>query len=54
VLRRQGRELDVLADGNVTDIIERLRAHAPEAVTTEALSLEEVFLSTLQPGGAAG
>jgi ABC-2 type transport system ATP-binding protein len=53
VLRRRGRELDVLADGNLTEIIERLRAHAPEAVTTEALSLEEIFVSTLQPGGAA-
>ncbi len=53
VLRRQGRELDILADGNITEIIERLRAHAPETVTTEALSLEEIFVSTLQPGGAA-
>ncbi len=53
VLRRQGRELDVLADGNTTEVIERLRAHAPETVTTESLSLEEIFVSTLKPGGAA-
>jgi ABC-2 type transport system ATP-binding protein len=52
VLRRQGRELDVLADGNLTEVIERLRVHAPETVTTEALSLEEIFVSTLQPRSA--
>jgi ABC-type multidrug transport system ATPase subunit len=52
VLRRQGRELDILADGNTTEVIERLRAHAPETVTTEALSLEEIFVSTLQPRSA--
>jgi ABC-2 type transport system ATP-binding protein len=53
VLRRQGRELEILADGNTTEVIEGLRAHAPETVTTEALSLEEIFVSTLHPGGAA-
>ena len=53
VLRRRGRELDVLADGNSAEVIERLRAHAPETVTTEALSLEEIFVSTLQPRSAA-
>jgi ABC-2 type transport system ATP-binding protein len=53
VLRRQGRELDILADGNATEVIARLRAHAPETVTAEALSLEEIFVSTLQPRSAA-
>jgi ABC-2 type transport system ATP-binding protein len=53
VLRRTGRELDILADGNSSEVIERLRAHAPETVTTESLSLEEIFVSTLQPRGAA-
>jgi ABC-2 type transport system ATP-binding protein len=52
VLRRQGRELDILADGNCTEVIERLRVHAPETVTTEALSLEEIFVSTLQSRSA--
>jgi hypothetical protein len=30
----------------------RLRAGALESVTTESLSLEEIFVATLQPGGA--
>ena len=53
VLARRGREVELLADGNVDDVIARLRAHAPDAVTTEALSLEEIFVSTLQPQAAA-
>ncbi|MBA2305424.1 MAG: ABC transporter ATP-binding protein [Acidobacteria bacterium] len=48
VLRRNGRELEILADGNGAEVIERLRAHGPEAVTVEGLSLEEIFVSTLQ------
>jgi ABC-type multidrug transport system ATPase subunit len=48
VSRRRGRELEIVTSGNTADIIERLRVHAPEALTTEALSLEEVFVSVLQ------
>jgi len=29
--------------------MERIRARAPESVTTESLSLEEIFVTTLQP-----
>ena len=53
VRMRGDREVEILADGNVDDVIARLRAHAPEAVTTESLSLEEIFVSTLQPQAAA-
>jgi ABC-2 type transport system ATP-binding protein len=52
VVTRRGREIEVLADGNLADVLGRLRAHAPESLTTEALSLEEIFVSTLQPHGA--
>ena len=31
--------------------MDRLRARSPEALTTEALSLEEIFVATLQPAG---
>ncbi len=48
VSRRRGRELEIVASGNTADILDRLRAHAPEALTTEALSLEEVFVSVLK------
>jgi ABC-2 type transport system ATP-binding protein len=51
VLRQRGRELEILADGNSGDLLDRLRARAPEAITTEALTLEEIFVSTLQPQG---
>ena len=53
VLRRQGREVEVLVNGNSKDVVERLKARAPESLTTEALSLEEIFVATLQPQGAA-
>ncbi len=47
-LRTQGREIEVIANGNSAEILDRLRAHAPETVRVEALTLEEVFVSTLQ------
>ena len=43
-VRRDGRELEVLVDGNFDRLLERLRAHTPESVRTESLSLEEIFL----------
>ena len=46
---RRGRDLEVLVNGNATDVIDRLRARSPETITTEALTLEEIFVSTLQP-----
>ena len=53
VLRRAGRELEVIADGNSTQLIERLKAHSPELVRTEALSLEDIFVTTVRQAGAA-
>jgi len=49
LLRRQGREVEVLVQGNAASVIERLRTWSPEALTTEALTLEEIFIATLQP-----
>jgi len=43
-VRRDGRELELLVDGNFDRLLERLRAHTPESVRTESLSLEEIFL----------
>jgi len=52
VLRR-GRDLEVLVNGNASEVIDRLRARSPETISTEALTLEEIFVATLQPQGAA-
>jgi ABC-2 type transport system ATP-binding protein len=50
VLRRRGRELEIMAaGGTAAAVLDRLRAHAPESMTAEALTLEEIFVSTLQP-----
>jgi ABC-2 type transport system ATP-binding protein len=51
VLRRQSREIEVLVNGNAAEVLDRLRAHSPETLTMEALSLEEIFVATLQPQG---
>ena len=48
VLKR-GRDVEVLVNGNADDVIDRLRARSPETITTESLTLEEIFVSTLQP-----
>jgi ABC-2 type transport system ATP-binding protein len=53
VVRQQGREIEVVVDGFACDAanaIARLTAHSPEDVSTEALSLEEIFVATLQAG----
>jgi ABC-2 type transport system ATP-binding protein len=49
VLRQRGREYEVLVNGNSADVLARLKARSPETLTTEALSLEEIFVATLQP-----
>jgi ABC-2 type transport system ATP-binding protein len=51
VLRRQGREIEVVVNGNSSEVLERLRARSPETLTAESLSLEEIFVTTLQPAG---
>jgi ABC-2 type transport system ATP-binding protein len=46
--RREGRELEIIANGAGPEIIEQLRALSPESLTTEGLTLEEVFVATLK------
>jgi ABC-2 type transport system ATP-binding protein len=43
-VRRDGRELELLVNGNCDRLLEGLRSHRPESVHTESLSLEEIFL----------
>jgi ABC-2 type transport system ATP-binding protein len=47
-VRRDGRELELIANGAGAELLERLRQHNPEALTTESLTLEEIFVATLQ------
>ena len=53
VLRRHGKELEIVVNGNATEVLQALRAKAPEALTVESLTLEEIFVATLQPLAAA-
>jgi len=53
VTRRHGRDIDVVVSDGGADVLARLKARSPEALTVEALSLEEIFVATLQPNGAA-
>ena len=49
VLRQEGRDVEVLVNGNAAAVMDRLRARSPETMTAEALTLEDIFVSTLQP-----
>jgi len=47
-VRRNGRELEVIANGGGEELLERMRQHNPEALSTETLTLEEIFVATLK------
>jgi ABC-2 type transport system ATP-binding protein len=47
-VRRQGRELELVVNGHSEEILERLRDLSPEAIDTEALTLEEIFVAALK------
>ena len=47
-VHRAGRELDLIVNGGGRELLERLREHNPEALSTEALTLEEIFVATLK------
>jgi ABC-2 type transport system ATP-binding protein len=51
VLRSSGREIELVANGNSDTLLSRLKARSPEALTSESLTLEEIFVATLQPRG---
>lgn len=53
VLKKGGREIEVLADGNIPDVVDRLRSASPQSISTEALTLEEIFVATLEPAAGA-
>jgi ABC-2 type transport system ATP-binding protein len=45
-VKENGREMEILANGNGERLLETLRAHAPEELRCESLSLEEIFVSS--------
>jgi ABC-2 type transport system ATP-binding protein len=47
-IRREGRELELTVNGHSEEILQRLRALAPEELTIEALTLEEIFVAALR------
>lgn len=47
-LRRDGRELEIIANGAGPQILEQLKKLAPESLKCEGLTLEEVFVATLK------
>ncbi len=47
-VRRDGRELELIANGSGPELMQRLREHNPESLTTESLTLEEIFVATLK------
>jgi ABC-2 type transport system ATP-binding protein len=47
-LRRVGRDLEIIANGASDQILDRLNAHGPECVSTEALTLEDIFMVSLK------
>ena len=47
-VRHEGRELGLVVNGSGPELLERLRKHNPEALWTEALTLEEIFVAALK------
>jgi ABC-2 type transport system ATP-binding protein len=47
------RDVELVVNGDAAQVLDRIAAHAPEAVTSESLTLEEIFVAALQPGQAA-
>jgi len=47
-VKRNGRELELIANGEAERIMEQLRKMGPEEMTREALTLEEVFVAALK------
>ena len=48
-VRRHGRELELIVNGGGPELLARLSEHKPEVLTTESLTLEEVFIAALTP-----
>jgi ABC-2 type transport system ATP-binding protein len=47
-VRREGREVELIVNGSGPELLDRLRQHNPETLSTEALTLEEIFVAALK------
>jgi ABC-2 type transport system ATP-binding protein len=47
-VKRQGRDLELVANGQGARLVEEVRGLGPESVSVEALSLEEMFISAMK------
>jgi ABC-2 type transport system ATP-binding protein len=45
-VKQSGRELEILANGNGEQILEKLKSLSPEELKCESLSLEEIFVAS--------
>ena len=45
-VKQNGREMEILANGNSEQLLEKLRALQPEELKCESLSLEEIFVAS--------
>jgi ABC-2 type transport system ATP-binding protein len=45
-VRQNGREVEILANGNSQALLDKLRSFQPEEVRCESLSLEEIFIAS--------
>ena len=45
-VKQAGRELEILANGNSEQLLAELKAHQPEELQIESLSLEEIFVAS--------
>jgi hypothetical protein len=45
-VKESGRDLEILADGNSEQLLDRLRVAHPEELRCSSLSLEEIFVAS--------
>ena len=45
-VKRSGREVEILANGNSEALLAELKSHQPEELRTESLTLEEIFVAS--------
>ena len=45
-VKQNGREVEILTNGNSEQLLEKLKSHSPEELRCESLSLEEIFVAS--------